>query len=121
MRFDVKTYDEFKEAVEELCALLSAQNIPTERIFDSKLIVHELVGNVLQHSGCAASLCAELDGEFIRITVRGERGYEPPKQSVCPDTSAERGRGLYLIDALSAERIFTEKGEILVRIKINRE
>ncbi len=117
MQFDIKTYADFKAAVEELCALLTLQNIPQERVFDSKLIVHELVGNVLQHSGCGALLRAELMGEFIQIAVRGEKAYTPPKEGVCPPCCAERGRGLYLIDSL-AERIFTEEGDILVRIRI---
>ncbi len=121
MQFDVKTYADFKVAVEELCARLTAENIPAEQIFDSKLIVHELVGNVLQHAGCGASLRAELSKEFIHITVRGERAYEPPKEGSCPSCFAERGRGLYLVDTLSAERIFTEKGEILVRIRLREK
>ncbi len=118
MWFEIKNYEEFKAAVEELCAFLTAQEIPTERVFDSKLIVHELIGNVLQHSGCGAKLRAELTEEFIGITVRGEKAYKPPKEGALPPCFAERGRGLYLVDALSAERIFTEEGDILVRIRI---
>ncbi len=121
MQFDIKTYADFKAAVEELCARLTGEDIPAERVFDSKLIVHELVGNVLQHSGCGASLSAELADGFVHITVRGERAYQPPKEGTCPPCFAERGRGLYLIDSLCAERTFTDKGEILVRIRLIEE
>ncbi len=118
MQFDVKTYADFKAAVEELCAFLTLREIPAERVFDSKLIVHELVGNALQHSGCGAKFAVEADEEFIRIVVRGERAYEPPKRGTCPPCLAERGRGLYLVDSLTVERSFTDEGEILVRIRI---
>ncbi len=119
MQFDIKTYADFKAAVQALCDRLTLENIPKEKVFDSKLVVHELVGNALQHSDCGALLKAEWTGEFIHITVRGERAYTPPKEGDCPPAFAERGRGLYLVDSV-AERIFTEEGEILVRIKITK-
>ncbi len=118
MQFEVKTYADFKAAVEELCALLRERAIPAERVFDSKLVVYELIGNVLQHAGCGATLTVEIDEEYVSVTVRGEKGYEPPAQAICPPRLAERGRGLYLVDALSAERVFTPAGDILVRIRI---
>ncbi len=118
MQFEIKTYADFKTAVEKLCAHLALREISPDRVFDSKLVIHELIGNVLQHSNCAATFKAEIDGEFIGITVRGENAYQPPKQGACPPCLAERGRGLYLVDSFSAERTFTQEGEIFVRIRI---
>ncbi len=117
MQFDIKTYTDFKAAVDSLCAFWLTENIPEEQVFDGKLILHELVGNVLQHAGCGARLRAELTKDSIQIALRGEIPYQPPEEGSCPPCFAERGRGLYLIDRL-AERTFTEEGEILVRIRI---
>ncbi len=118
MVFEMKDYDDFKAAVERFCAFLCERKISPEVVFDCKLVAHELVGNVFQHAGGGARLCVEIENGCIQIAVRAEKGFCPPKESVCPDVMAERGRGLYLVDKASVERIFTEEGDILVRIKI---
>ena len=47
MIFEVDSYQTLRHAVEELCAFLSASEVPQERVFDSKLAAYELLGNVL--------------------------------------------------------------------------
>ncbi len=118
MVFDIKDYEGFKVAVEELCSFLSAEKIPSQNIFDSRLVLHELLGNALQHSASGARVQAEIEEEFIKILVQAEKAFCPPERGVCPDAYAERGRGFFLVDSVSAERIYTEKGGILVRIRI---
>ncbi len=118
MQFEIKTYADFKAAVEALCSYLLEREIAEERVFDSKLVLHELIGNALEHSGCGALLQTELTEEFIGITVRGEKAYRPPRSGVCPPCGAERGRGFYLIDSVAAERLYTDEGEIVVKIRI---
>ncbi len=118
MRFEIYDYDSFRVAVEELCKFLSSCELPQERVFDSRLVAHELLANVLEHSGGKARLIAEVTEGYIHLTVRAERAYRPPTESVCPDAEAERGRGLFLVDSVSAERVYTNEGEILVRIQI---
>ncbi len=118
MQFDIKNYADLKFAVEKLCSVLVEREIAAERIFDSKLVLHELVSNALEHSGCGARIFAELKEEFLGITVRGERAYFPPRSSVCPPSEAERGRGLYLVDTVAYERYCTDEGDIVVKIRI---
>ncbi len=118
MQWSIVNYDSFQAAVEELCAFLSAREIPQEKVFDSKLVVHELVGNALQHAEGGARVCVEVDGEFIRLSIHGAAAYRPPKAGKCPPCFAERGRGFFLVDSVSEERTCTEDGVILVRIKI---
>ncbi len=116
LQFTIKNYADFQSAVTELCDFLAAQALPSDCIFDSKLVVHELLSNVLQHAQGGATLRVELTEENVRIFVRGEEYFCPPTGSL-PDLFSERGRGLYLVDKLSVERTVTETGEILVLLK----
>ncbi len=118
MLFEIKNYAEFQSAMERLCAFLAEREISEEKVFDSRLVAHELVGNALQHAQGGASLEVELLGERIRITVRGEEVFCPPDKRACPQCFAERGRGIFLVDSVCEERIFTADGAILVHIKL---
>ncbi len=117
MIFEIKDYDSLKTAVDELCAFLSSKKVPLEKVFDSRLVAHELLANVVQHSGGAARLLVELEEEYVRICVQAEKVFQPPKERSCPDVFSERGRGLFLVDRISDYRSFTEEG-ILVRIRL---
>ncbi len=117
MRLHVKNYDDLQYAVEMLCAFLSEQNLSQEKVFDSKLVAVELLGNALQHSGAGATFQAEIEKDYLHITVRGERIFCPPKESQCPKCHEERGRGLFLVDSVCEQRSYQD-GEILVRIRL---
>ncbi len=118
MLLEITNYADFKSAVEQLCVFLHEQKISAQGVFDSKLVVHELLGNVLQHSGGNAKLRAEIVEEFIELSVQAEKSYCPPCEGKCPEPNAERGRGIFLVDRVSAERVYTADGCIVVRIKI---
>ncbi len=118
MRLEMKSYDDFQRAIRELTAFLAAQKLSDNAIFDSKLVLHELLGNVLQHANGNAVVGVEVRGDYVHVSVRAEQVFCPPKESRCPENMAERGRGLFLVDSVCAERIFTENGEILVKIRI---
>ena len=55
--------------MKRLSEYLEESDIPEENVFDSKLVVSELVGNVLRHSDGVASLEGEIQGEFIELKV----------------------------------------------------
>lgn len=118
MVFEIENYETLKNAVDELCEYLALHTVAEERIFDSKLVVYELLGNVLQHSGGSARLAIELLQEYIELKVLAERFFCPPERGTCADVFSENGRGLFLVDSVSTERITTADGGILVRIKI---
>ncbi len=120
MQFDIKDYADFKIAVDTFCSFLSNHSVSEEKVFDSKLIVHELIGNVLQHSGGSAFLRVEIEDGSIHIAVRAEKVFQPPEKGARPSTNAERGRGIFLVDELSERRTFTKNGEILVRIQCDK-
>ncbi len=118
MQFSMKNYADFQTVIDALSRFLEGENIPDERVFDSKLVACELLGNVLQHSGGSAVLIAEIEEELIRLCVRAEKKFSPKTKGACPDAYAERGRGLFLVDSVSESRITTPEGDILVHIRI---
>ena len=117
-KHEIENYELLRDATEEFCGFLSHANVPTERIFDSKLVVYELLGNVLKHSDGKASLCYEIIDGFVEVKIFSSVPYEPPKRSQCVDVYSEHGRGIFLVDSLCHERSFTEDGSLIVRIKI---
>ena len=118
MVYDIQSLDDFKRAIDKICADLISKSVCEEKIFDCKLAAHELISNVLQHSGGGTVLEVVVTEEAIQITVCAEKPFIPPMRGECPPTEAERGRGLYLIDSVCAERAFTKEGAIKVRIAL---
>ena len=118
MIFEIRNYQTLRSAVDALCEFLSSENVPEERIFDSKLVAYELLGNVLKHSEGGASLHGALKNGFVELKLIAQTPFIPPKTAQCADIHAEHGRGIYLVDSLCAQRYITEDGHLLVRIKI---
>ncbi len=118
MLFEISDYKSFKRAMQEFCDFLVGENVPSERVFDSKLAVHELLANVLQHSGGSAKLYAELSGELLLLSLRAEKAFAFPQSTDLPELLSERGRGLYLVDSVVERRTVTSDGEIIFYIRI---
>ena len=89
MFMEVKNFEALKEAMKELCDFLAESDVPEDSVFDSKLVVSELVSNVLQHSDGVASLESEIRGEFIELKVRSSVRFCPPEESRCSEVYAE--------------------------------
>lgn len=119
MRFEIDGYNALREALQRMCSELQ-RDVPEGTLFDSKLVVNELVSNVLQHGGGRAFFSFERKGDGIRISVRGERDYRPPERSTCSETTAERGRGLFLVDTLTESRMYSEEEGICVVLRIEK-
>ena len=118
MFFEVNNQKSLESAMSALCQYLTERGVPSGSIFDSKLVVSELVGNVLRHSKGVATLQSAVKDGFIELKVRSTVFYRPPETSCCSDVYSESGRGLFIVDNVCAERVFTGDGEIQVRIKI---
>ncbi|MBQ7924053.1 MAG: ATP-binding protein [Clostridia bacterium] len=118
MEFEVKDYQTMQKSIADFCRFLTDFGLTPENIFDCRLVANELLGNVLRHAKAQASLHGKIENGFVVLTVRSTAKFIPPKKSVCSDVYAEHGRGLYLVDSVCAERITTEDGDVLVRIKI---
>lgn len=119
MFIEVKNYEALQEAMKRLCEFLAESEVPEDNVFDSKLVVSELVGNILRHSDGVAFLESEIRGEFIELKIHSSVSFCPPEESRCSDVFAESGRGLFIVDSVCTERSFTEDGSIKVLIKIS--
>lgn len=117
MRFEIKNLAELQNAAQAFCSLLQKHEIPQEKVFDCRLIVNELVGNVLRHSDGTATLTAIIQKSNIEICIRSTKAFFPPETSVCPPASAESGRGLFLVDSVSISRVISSDGEIKVIVE----
>ena len=117
LRYEVKTILDLKTASQEFCRHLELQSVPKEKVYDCKLVVNELVGNVLRHSEGIASFHGVVNGNRVEIFVQSTMGFIPPKNSECSPVTAESGRGLYLVDKVSISRTVTPNGEIKVTIE----
>ena len=120
MQFQLNNYAALKEAIREICDVLASVGAHEDCVFNSRLAINELVGNVLRHTGGTASLKGEITDDYVEWRVCSETPFYPPKNSPCVDVYAEHGRGLYLVDSLCGERTVTQDGVICVRIKIKK-
>lgn len=120
MFFKVNNLKDLQDAMESLCEFLLGNEIPMESIFDSKLVVSELMSNVLKHSDGIASLHTEIKDGLINLKIMSTSSYVLPEKSVCSDVFSEHGRGLFLVDSVCHTRTQTSDGEIVVTLAIKK-
>lgn len=121
MFFEVDDYNAMKAALRRMCASFAEDAVPENVVFGCKLVANELLSNALRYGGGRASFFVEKENGEIVIRVRSANAFCPPAQSVCSDVTAECGRGLYLVDAFSASRTYSERDGIRVVIRIADE
>lgn len=119
MYFEVDNYKALREAIARMCDALKRDSVSEDAVFNCRLIANELLVNALQYGGGSAVFSARRDGNRLRISVRSARGFCPPAVTVCSDVESERGRGLFLVDALSETRIYNEHEGICVVIRLD--
>lgn len=117
LEMEVKTVESLQDLAEKMERFLVQKMVAPERVFDCRLVVNELIGNVFRHSQGVARLRVEIKNGFVELHVFSTVAYIPPKTSRCSGVDAEGGRGLYLVDSVCDERILADGG-ILVRIKM---
>ena len=52
------------------------------------------------------------------IRVRSANSFRPPEHVDCSAVDAEQGRGLFLVDALTVSRTYSEEDGICVIVRI---
>lgn len=118
MYFEIGDHAALQRALDRMCARLLRENVPEGVVFDSKLVVNELVINVLRHGGGRAFFRAERKGNELLLSVRGENAFCPPDVSCCSSVSDECGRGLFLVDAVCSRREYSAEKGITVYLKL---
>jgi anti-sigma regulatory factor (Ser/Thr protein kinase) len=84
----------------QLAEVLGDWGCSDELVSDAMLVATELVTNAMLHGGGCTSLAAVFDSRTLRLEV-GDRASLPPQKHHYEEGAAT-GRGLYLVDALSA-------------------
>ncbi|MBQ9727978.1 MAG: hypothetical protein IJV85_00095 [Clostridia bacterium] len=120
MDFEVKTYAALRAAIREFCDFLASVGASADCIFDSRLAMSELIGNVLRHSDGVAFVKGNIQDDVVVLEICSSTPFKPPQKSRLVDVYAEHGRGLYLVDTVCGERSTGEDGGICIKIKINR-
>lgn len=117
MEFEVGDLRGLRAALDRFCQFLEEEDVSEESIFDSRLVLSELAGNVLRHTeGVARICCGIVDGK-VQVEVSSETGFCPPEKPCLPAADAESGRGLYLVDKISECHSMTAEGGIRVVIR----
>ena len=120
MYFEIDNYIALKEALNSLCTELAAEQIPNETVYDSKLVASELISNALRHGGGKAFFSAQVEAEYISLSVKSLDSFRPPDKSILSGRESEHGRGLYIVDTLVETRRYSEEGGTSVIIRIRR-
>lgn len=81
-----------------------------DTLFNVKLVVYELAGNVLRHDHCRAEVEVSLCPDSIVVDVKGASPFS--LEPFLADTSAEKGRGLYLVQSITSSLARSDDGEI---------
>ncbi|MFD0657602.1 ATP-binding protein [Thermocatellispora tengchongensis] len=72
-----------------------------EKVFDAQLVISELVTNAIRHAGGLVQVRLLRDGQHVACVVT-DSSQALPVMTEDDDCFAECGRGLHLVEALSA-------------------
>ena len=75
----IEDFPAMKEAVAAMRALLEGAS--EDLVFESMLVARELITNALRYGGGRAYFTYDVEKGYLRIAVRSENGFRPPK---CP-------------------------------------
>ncbi len=98
-----------RDPLAEVRRALEALAIPPDLLEDAKVLVSELVGNSVKHSGLQVDeyvhVTAEWSGQRLRVTVHDRSDTSVPLPvagTIRPRPGAESGWGLFIVDRLAS-------------------
>jgi anti-sigma regulatory factor (Ser/Thr protein kinase) len=80
-------------------------DVPSSVLEDARLVVTELISNIVRHTGLYDPQTIELRGSLMPRRLRLELHYDAPPfrpRIRRPDLHSEAGRGLYIVDRLTS-------------------
>ena len=103
-----------------------AYHVPTEVVFgagavtQTAALVRKYGGScvLVLYGGGSAVFAFERRGDSVRIVVKSANDFQPPEESACSPVYEERGRGLFLVDAVSENRLYSKEEGISVTVRI---
>lgn len=97
------------ESLADVRRSLGSLAIPPELLDDARVLVSELVGNSVRHSGLRADefvrVTAEWSGVRLRVAVHDrprDPAHPPVVGAIRPRPGAESGWGLFIVDRLAS-------------------
>ncbi len=120
MRFEIQNETSLLASIKEFCEFLERERVPKEQVFDSRLVLSELLGNVLRHARGSASFEGDINGEVIELKIYSPHVYYPKDGCKCAEVYSEHGRGLFLVQNVCEEDIFIEEDGLRLRIRLTR-
>lgn len=119
-RFQLHEPNQLPSKSERLMQALKQQGEKDDdMLFNVKLVVYELVGNVLKHANHPASVRVALSEGHISVIVKGGDPLNESEQCNSPDLYSENGRGLCLVRHLTDSLQWKSNGS--VRAVFNRK
>lgn len=102
-RFTAPNIETTSKVTRDLVGSLLAMNGHGELTDTARLLVSEVVTNVLQHTGAPLlTVDATITPEAVTVRVTDrEPGRRPPLSRSFPEGTAEGGRGLMLVESLA--------------------
>lgn len=93
--------------------------IDEDDLYNVKLAVYELAGNVLKHSKRTAFVQLRCEGNIIRIYIKGSNPFELGEITL-PSVEEEDGRGIFIVRQISESLEYYNGGKevcVLIRCK----
>ncbi len=117
MLLEINDYESLHAEMKRLCCFLAENHASETAVFNGRLAVTELVGNVLKHAKATATVKVETEDACIAVYVYSSKPFIPPLKSRCSNVDSEHGRGLYLVDSVCQSRSVTPDGAIKIILK----
>ena len=117
MLLEIKDYQSLRDEMQRFCRFLVDNNASETTVFNGRLAVTELVGNVLKHAQTSATVKVVTEDGYFAVYVHSSKPFVPPVKSCCSSVNSEHGRGLYLVDSVCIERTLTSDGAIKIILK----
>ena len=116
MTFVLKSLEELRAQFQNVREFLDENEIGEENVYDVRLTIFELCGNILRHSKCPCKVTLDLSDAVISIRIQSDVAFRI--HEACGTTFAERGRGVFLIRNLVRSLQYGEDGKnILAEIE----
>lgn len=112
LTFVLRTLDELRAEFQNVRNFLDQNEIGEENVYDVRLTIFELCGNILQHSKCPCRVTLELSDSVISIRIESDVAFRI--HEACGTTFSERGRGVFLVKNLVRSLQYYDSGKNIV-------
>jgi len=114
LKFTLSSLDGLPESYLQLATHLGEYKISQEKMFDIRLTMYELCGNILKHSQTQCEIDVDFDGESLKFNLKSDKDFEPCEKMF--DLCAESGRGIFLVRQVAESLEYLDSGKNIVAV-----